>query len=52
MTTTSSPPVSNTVNPAGEPKVRITEPELSYEPGTRDGFFSDLRKVAKKTPKR
>jgi hypothetical protein len=47
--TTSNPPVSETVNPAGEPKVSIKP----AEPYTRDTFMRDLKKVAsKQSPKK
>lgn len=48
MTSKSGPQVAATVNPAGEPNVRITQPKPDTY--TRDAFMRDLRTVAKKKP--
>lgn len=50
--TRSDPPISTTVNPAGAPTVRITQPQPA-QPYTRETFHRDLKKVAgKRSPKK
>jgi hypothetical protein len=48
MTRTNRPPVADTVNPAGEPKVRIAQHDDARY--TRSDFMRDLGKASKKQP--
>lgn len=51
MTMSSKQTISETVNPAGEPKVHITHPKPA-EPYTRNTFMRDLKKVTRSKDER